>query len=355
MGKSKSLVAKIRPKSQVLQGWALTLVLINFWNLTVGITNLDIGSIWLLGKSLSDGSMTSGNYFTVYGPLGFLDWNIWEYGKLILFPLIYRIIVTSIAYFILFKNLINKFSFTKTLILLNTFLAITSFLFPPTFTLMSVLLVHYYIKVFDDKQINIRSVLAFEFFLSFITLVKLLYIQPLVILLILICYHNSNFEMKNNFRFSFLKKIFISGLRVALLIATLLTLLGFSFRSAIRWMHGYLELVKGYSLMIAEENGRLWEYFAISILMIIFFFMFKKTVAKPIFLSMLVIMWLSIRYGFNRHDSHSTFTFAMLVLLTFIVFLMNNSQKNLAFVIANLIFLTSVSNLNILTLASFTD
>jgi hypothetical protein len=199
----------------------------------------------------------------------------------------------------------------------------------------------------EKNRPKIESLIFIGFMIIFLFLIKMVYTQPLIILWILLLL--KKFHITSGIRSYFLI-LFKVALSIFALISSLIVLLialGFSINSSMHWLRGYLELALGYTTMMSEEPGRLWEYIAYpGIASLIFLFNFKRLniLTK---LGYLLIIYQGFRYGFNRHHAHSNFSFLVLFTISLFVALTSNKLLNKVLVLLSAFSLVVASNLSV--------
>jgi hypothetical protein len=284
------------------------------WNLISGASNLDISSVWLLGESLRDGRMENAGHITVFGPLGFLDWNFLSDGKLLLFSTIFRIVAISFLFWVSWEllrlhPLTDHKNGTLSLIL-TTFIAYSQ---SPATVLFFGMIMTALISIYKNVEISKSVYASGVLLISILFLVKLLYFSFAAVAFIYLYLRSTKPRYKE-----FLTDSMLFLCTFLFSIGAILAALGFTAQSALTWMRGYLEMSRGYGDMYGEEVGRIWEYPAFLILTFLIVLILIKTDRNFQDIAfVLILLFIAFRYGFTRHDGHSALSFKVIFVIAF--------------------------------------
>jgi hypothetical protein len=298
-------------------------------------TGLDLGYNWYLNYAIRHKFFGSGDFFGPYGPLGFLeiafpDWRI-GFVSMVLFR-----IVIAIQ---LFRKIRHRFDGIvpsgNAVSLLS--LLFTTFIMQTQFASTAIFII--YLIEFIKPRNTHREIPPFENYIDGVILGVLFFIKPLQFLLILILL-TSKYINKPSQSFTAIYRLILGSFSISLIVFLVSE---FTFKNFVIWLRGYFEISTGYSSMSTEEVGRLIEYPIFAILVIFIMYQCKKFLDFPDLLILFCAIFIIFRYGFNRHDGHSIFSF---VLLCTIILLLPVSKWAIHWSVASILIVFAVSSYN---------
>ena len=306
-------------------------------------SGLDLGYNWAVTSASRTGLFGKGLFIGPYGPLGFLEFAYPEWSIGFLLSILWKMALSSALFEILVKIIIRpkvniNFSFVIAIVLVT----ITNAISMPN----TLLIIIFLIRAILNKPWH-PKISRYEASLDGFILLIAFFIKPLPFSLAmissLIYYFNNKQTLRN------LTKMI--GSFVSCGIITLYSL-GFTIDTFAIWLRGYSEISSGYTEMSSEDSRRILEYPMIFGLFLFIIFHLWRTVNKKTLLGVLAILYLVFRYGFNRHDGHSIFSFLITFFLILALSAIQNYRK-LKMVYLSFAILLLVSNYSIAQLLDF--
>jgi hypothetical protein len=322
-------------------------------SVTTKVSGLDSSWWYLTVKAAQYDQIQNNGFIGTYGPFGFLDFSLttWKTGLILNF--LYRIIITVLLYKILYTLFQKNFNFKNQIVGLITFIStlVANYFLPPSQVLVVGLLVFWASsKTSESWQLNGLGVLILGSLSSFLFLVKVLPGTLAATISISIItqgiYSNSLKDISAKLKLFCVFIISFAGSFFVFLI-----FLGFSLNQIPKWLFAYWQMTSGYKAMSFEETGRIWEYTAFLILILILFYSIRSTYSNILtFIADSAFVYCLFLYGFNRHDAHAITTFSFLAAMFFVMFLNRNTIRDLFQLAFAIVLLISVSGFNLVQL-----
>jgi hypothetical protein len=308
-------------------------------------TGLDLGYNWSVTKATEQSLFGQGLFVGPYGPLGFLEFAYPNWSAGFVMSLLWQVSLSSL----LFASLTRLLSAKVTQFHAASFASLLIVTIVNSINITSTIVILLYcIKAITLTPVFSKSK-SKEIVADSLLLTTVFFIKPLPFVLILILigvyYLNNTGFIRNFFAITLLSF-------VAFLI--ILYLSDFSVDSFQFWLRGYIEVSKGYSEMSSEDPNRLIEYPLVVLLSTYVMYKVYKTRSKTTLLGFGLVLYYSFRYGFNRHDAHSIFTFTILfvVILSLSLWVKVKNLRWLLFSLLALIIASSYSIVEIVNIKS---
>ena len=348
--KSLKQTTKLKPKSlkqsmmihKSQLPWLLLIWIQGAGILTVfAPTGLDLGYNWSVTVATEQRLFGQGLFVGPYGPLGFLEFAYpsWTFGFAL--SIFWKLAASSFL-FASVSNLLKKKVVKNQL---ACFFSVAIVTFVNSINMTSTIVVAIYCIRAITLEPWFSRCISREALVDGLILTTVFLIKPLPFLMIsmfTLIFYWRNTRVKRNL-----------GIVLSASVLTLLGILmlsGFSLHSFQFWLRGYWEVSKGYTDMSGEEPGRLFEYPLIIILSIYVLYKVHKIRDIFMFLGVCVVIYYSFRYGFNRHDAHSIFSFTIVFFLILSLTIHQKKEKLswLFFSLVSLLIVSSYSPTEIL-------
>jgi hypothetical protein len=316
------------------------------------ISNVGLDASWwvLTVEAARFDQNRTGEFIGTFGPLGFLDFTLiyWKLGLIlgILFKILVSVILFTLTKYLLDQRINSQNFFNGLLTFIFVYLA--NYFLPPSQVIVLLVIAFWVYQKINKREISQTSLMILGFVTSFLLLIKV-FPGALVLVLSLSIILGSNVGKNHS------KKMILQSLSKYLFMVcfssfSILLFLGYHFENMSNWFFGYYQMLRGYRAMATEEPGRLWEYYAFLVLIILLLYKFRKHNSSLLVLSCdLAFLYLIFTYGFIRHDVHSTTTFVILSSVFFYIYLTEKKSNPVQYGLSILI-LIAVSGVSFLSL-----
>lgn len=306
-------------------------------------TGLDLGYNWSVTKATEQKLFGQELFVGPYGPLGFLEFAYPSWSMGFALSIFWKLAISSFLFLSLCRLFKKRISHNYLVYLFS--IAIVTLMNSINMT-STILIAVYCIRAITLEPCFVKT-LSRGAFIDGLIITTAFLIKPLPFLMI------SIFTIIYYLR----KAGVIQNLTILLFVSAfsligILILSGYSFESFQFWLRGYLEVSKGYTDMSNEDPNRLFEYPLVILLSIYILFKILRTGRIFTFAGVGLVIYYSIRYGFNRHDGHAIFTFTIIFFLILSLTIYDKREK-LSWMFFSLMILLLVSNYSPIEILNF--